>query len=73
MITISVLKITLFREIHSYYKCRPPTLSELTPIIFHMKLTHLGSEASICIKLNFASFIATEKNPNLLKIFKKEI
>ena len=48
MITISVLKITLFREIHSYYKCRPPTLSELTPIIFHMKLTHLGSEASKC-------------------------
>ena len=26
---------------------RPPRLSELTPILFHMELTHLGSEASI--------------------------
>ena len=27
-------------------KCRPPKLSELTPMIFNMGLTHLGSEAS---------------------------
>ena len=27
-------------------KWRPPTLSELTPIIFKKELTHLGSEAS---------------------------
>ena len=26
---------------------RPPSLSELTPIIYDMVLTHLGSEASI--------------------------
>ena len=28
---------------------RPPSLSELTPMIFNTGLTHLGSEASICI------------------------
>ena len=28
---------------------RPPTLSELTPMMFNMGLTHLGSEASICL------------------------
>ena len=28
------------------YELRPPSLSELTPIIFNMELTHLGSEAS---------------------------
>ena len=27
--------------------CRPPSLIELTPIIFYMELTHLGSEASL--------------------------
>ena len=27
-------------------KWRPPSLSELTPIIFNMELTHLGTEAS---------------------------
>ena len=26
---------------------KPPSLSELTPIIFHMELSHLGLEASI--------------------------
>ena len=29
---------------------RPPSLSELTPMIFNMRLTHLGSEASDCLK-----------------------
>ena len=32
------------------YKCliwRPPSLSELTPMIFNMGLTHSGSESSI--------------------------
>ena len=27
--------------------CRPSSLSELTPIMFYMELTHLGSKASI--------------------------
>ena len=27
----------------------PPSLSELTPMIFNTRLTHLGSEASICL------------------------
>ena len=31
---------------------RPPELSELTPMIFDMKLTHLGSEASIYNKIS---------------------
>ena len=30
------------------YIWRPSSLSELTPIMFNMGLTHLGSEASIC-------------------------
>ena len=29
-----------------YSKWRPPSLNELTPIIFSMGLTHLGSEAA---------------------------
>ena len=34
-----------------YYKLRLPSLSELTPMIFEMGLTHLGSEAfKSCLK-----------------------
>ena len=36
-----------------YNILRPLSQSELTPIIFHMGLTHLGSEASICSVINF--------------------
>ena len=32
---------------------RPPSLSELTPMIFNTGLTHLGSEASKCFMLIF--------------------
>ena len=31
------------------YIWRLPSLSELTPMIFNMRLTHLGSEASISL------------------------
>ena len=34
-------------EIITGIKWRPPRLSELTPIISNMELTHLGLEASI--------------------------
>ena len=34
-------------------KWRPPNLSELTLVILNMELTHLGSEASICIYNHF--------------------
>ena len=34
------------------FECRPTSLSELTPIIFHMELINLGLEAS-----NFSKFI----------------
>ena len=37
-----ILKITIFSDIW-----RPPSLNELTQMIFNMELTHLGSEASI--------------------------
>ena len=30
---------------------RPPSLSELTPMVYNTGLTHLGSEASIYIRL----------------------
>ena len=33
-------------ERFSIYNWRPPSLSELTPVIPNMKLTHLGTEAS---------------------------
>ena len=33
-------------------KWRPPSLSELTPIVFNTGLTHLGSEASIYTSMN---------------------
>ena len=38
---------------------RTPSLSELTLIIFYMKLTHLGSKASICLVIhqNVSEFI----------------
>ena len=29
-----------------YFIWKPPSLNELTPIIFNMELTHLGTEAS---------------------------
>ena len=31
------------------YEWRPPSLSELTPIVFDMELTHLSWEAFKCI------------------------
>ena len=37
----------MFYFIPFNYIWRPPSLSELTPMIFDMGLTHLGSEASI--------------------------
>ena len=49
---------TLFRFIYlqqnyiiilNVHKWRPPSLNKLTPVIFHMELTHLGSKASIYI------------------------
>ena len=33
------------------YIWRPTSISKLTPIIFYMELTHLGSEASICCEV----------------------
>ena len=36
-------------ELNSDYIWRPPSLGELTLMIFNMGLTHLGSEASIYI------------------------
>ena len=48
--------ISLLIKIHILMKCfiwRPPSLSELTPMIFNTGLTHLGLEASIsCIGMN---------------------
>ena len=38
-------------------KWRPPSLSELTQLIFNMGLTHLGSEASIFVPLYRLPFI----------------
>ena len=38
------MKITILEFIR-----RPSSLSELTPIMFNMELTHLGSKAKICI------------------------
>ena len=32
---------------YCYLNWRPPSLSELTPMLFNTGLTHLGSEASI--------------------------
>ena len=32
--------------IKSVFNWRPPSLNELTPIIFDTEMTHLGSEAS---------------------------
>ena len=35
------------------YIWRPPSLSELTPMIFNTGLTHLGSESSVCKLITF--------------------
>ena len=35
-------------ENYTYNMWRPPSLSELTPMVFNEGLTHLDSEASIC-------------------------
>ena len=37
----------------NYYSWRPPSLSELTPMIIDRELTHLGSEASSFLLLLF--------------------
>ena len=39
-IFIKIMKMNILK------KGRPPSLSELTPIIFYVELTHLGSESS---------------------------
>ena len=35
------------KQNNKHEKWRPPSLSELTPMVFNTGLTHLGSEASI--------------------------
>ena len=46
---IHVIVVNLSFKFH--YKWSPPSLSELTPIIFNTELTHLGSDASNYIPL----------------------
>ena len=41
------MEITFYyNECEVYFKWRPPSLSELTPLVFNTWLTHLCSEAS---------------------------
>ena len=40
------IKVRFFKNCFYRMKWRPPSLSELTPIVFNMGFTHLGSEAS---------------------------
>ena len=46
-----VLNLTIIDKLQrlDYYIWRPPSLSELTPMIFDMGLTHFGSEASFYV------------------------
>ena len=44
---------------------RPSSLSELTPMVFNMGLTHLGSEASICTR--HLRFIKLCTDPSFLR------
>ena len=53
----------------NYYPIlRPPSLSELTPIIFSMRLTHLGSEISISLG-SYIFYIICEYTMQLLLSF----
>ena len=47
---------------------RPPSLSELTPIIFNMELTHLGSETSIYYSIYIKLFCAEIKEKSSFMI-----
>ena len=40
---------------------RPPSLSELTPMLFNTGLTHLGSEASNSISLGLLSYMLASR------------
>ena len=54
------------------YKWRPQSLSELTPMIFNIVLTHLGSEASNYIRVlkNSLQFSKIQMiNPDLFNYF----
>ena len=59
----------------SFNKWRPPSLSELTPMIFNVVLTHYGSEASkyACMSLEYKEFLSNhfrylyKKHRKLLK------
>ena len=47
---VFILILQLSKYLTQHYKWRPPRLSELSPVIFQMELTHFGSEASMyCI------------------------
>ena len=52
-------KVNRIMYLHTIW--RPPSLSELTPYLIQLGLTHLGSEASIYIieysNLNFFHFL----------------
>ena len=64
----------LFKDIkYIRIKWRPPSLSELTPMIFNLELTHLSSE--VCklyrvslLKLIFVTFFSHSKKFNMQKI-----
>ena len=43
---IQIFVVIFVLLVFSYFKWMPPSLSELTTMIFNMGLTHLGSEAS---------------------------
>ena len=45
-LTYAILLLFIMND-HSGIMWRPPSLSELTPMILNMGLTHLGSEASM--------------------------
>ena len=47
--TINMLRNIWYNfEILNYHKWRSPSLNELTPIMFDMELTHLGSKTTKC-------------------------
>ena len=53
-----------------YYIWRPPSLSELSPMIFSMGLTHLGSEATIYLSPKYKILNYTLCGENYFKVEK---
>ena len=59
IINLVLIPSTYILIFFNIYIWRPPSLSELTPMIFNTGLTHLGSEASnyVCIFMYLFKFI----------------